>query len=610
MLKQFTTTIRRFVNNEWKSPEGSLTRYMSLLQAMTSAKFMILNHKGGIANITYGEASIHSESKAAEFFEQKHSIQGLNDYRNSIIDNFAHMYADYSSTAEGAIIKAMNIVDYDEITGLTHITGNLAMISKKLNDFAYSAQTMGEHAMQNRVMFAMMRSHRMFLNPRHEEFGQPKYTFMTLKQYIEGKEEEALFEVLTPQQIEEYKKFKEQIAADANKYKDYAWYRDDFVWAYARSRLSWANQAAFNRLKKEKIKNARKEFEDDVTHPTIRSQIKLGDNGKIAFVDGSLLAEMDKMVDGHINTNDEVLIGKPSDAVRFLGEFKGRVISVNKKIHGAYDKSGRAKVENQWWGSVLMQYHKHLPIGISKRYRSKGYFNEERGSREKGSYVSLLDFVETPFKKQQTLLALGDQEVEALEGIQNIIKAYLDFVFHIKTAFGVMPEYDKANWRRVKADFEAMFGALAACVALKMIASDDDRNRWWYNFLFYQTDRLASESAQYMPWVLHTELKKFYSNPIAGFKEVDDITNTASAITQMIMGTVGLSDFDPVYDSGTNAGRYKMAVYIERNIPFWRGIRSAYIDINDNNKAYKAGKNVLGFFDTDILAEKGKNVFK
>lgn len=610
MYKQFTTTIRRFVNNEWKSPEGSLTRYMSLLQAMTSAKFMILNHKGGIANITYGEASIHSESKAAEFFEQKHSIQGLNDYRNSIIDNFAHMYSDVSTTAEGAIIKAMNIVDYDEITGLTHITGDLDMISKKLNDFAYSAQTMGEHAMQNRIMFAMMRSHRIFLNPRHEEFGEPKYTFMTLKQYMEGKEEEALLEILTPAQAKEYKDLKEKIAADANKYKDFAWYRDDFVWAYARSRLSWAKQAEFRRLKKDKLKNARKEFEDDTTHPTIRSQIKLGDNGKMSFVEGSLLAEMDNMVDGHVNTSNEVLIGKPSDAIKFLGQFKGRVISVNKKIHGAYDKSGRAKVENQWWGSVLMQYHKHLPIGLSKRYRSKGYFNEERGSREKGSYVSLLDFVETPFRKQQTLLALGDQEVEALEGVQNIIKAYLDFVFHLRTAIGVMPEYDKANVRRVLADFEAMFGALAACVALKMIASDDDRNRWWYNFLFYQTDRLASESAQYMPWVLPTELKKFYSNPIAGFKEVDDITNTASAITQMIMGSVGLSDFEPTYDSGPNAGRYKMAVYIERNIPFWRGIRSAYIDINDNNKAYKAGKNVLGFFDTDILAEKGKKMFK
>ena len=335
------------------------------------------------------------------------------------------------------------------------------------------------------------------------------------------------------------------------------------------------------------------------------SQLRLGENGKLAFKEGSLMAEMDAMHNG----KTDVEATGPSDALQFLALFKGRVISVNKKIHGAYDKSGRAKVENTWWGSIVMQYHKHLPIGFAKRYRSKGYFNEERGTREKGSYVSILDFIKIPVKRHQTILALNDEEVEAVEGVQNLCKDFLDFVFHWRIAYNTMPEYDKANVRRALADFHAMFGALFACVALKMAATDDDKNRWWYNFAFYQTDRLASESSQYMPWVIPSEAKKFFGNPIAGFKEVDDMLNTVSALTQMIMGTVGLSDFEPVYDSGTNAGRYKLAVYVERNIPFWRGIRSAYVDINDNNKAYKAGKNVLGFIDTDKMAEKGKEVF-
>ena len=62
---------------------------------------------------------------------------------------------------------------------------------------------------------------------------------------------------------------------------------------------------------------------------------------------------------------------------------------------------------------------------------------------------------------------------------------------------------------------------------------------------------------------------------------------------------IGGDDFSPVYESGVNAGKNKLSVYIQRNIPVWRGIRSAFIDINDNNKAYKAGKNVIGFIDTD-----------
>lgn len=604
MLEQFTTTIQRFVNNEWKSPEGSLTRYMSMLQAMTSAKFMILNHKGGVANVTYGEASIHSESMAREFFGERESIKGLKIYGSGIIDYMAHMYSDKSSTLAGAIVKYMDVVDYDEQRGLNYIQDDLAEVSRRLNDFAYSAQSAGEHAMQNRTMFAMMESHRLFVNPRHNEFGQPKYTYMNLHEYMQGLEESALMELLDETEKKEYEAFKKKMTEDANKFKDYAWFREDFVTNYVQARFSWARQSEFNRLKKDRIKNAEKEFNDDVAHPTIISQLKLGDDGKLAFREGTWLAEMDGMYEGQYNENGT----GPSDALRFLANFKGRVIAVNKKIHGAYDKSGRAKVENTWWGSVVMQYHKHLPIGFAKRYRSKGYYNEERGAVEKGSYVSILDFIKIPIKKHQTILNLTDEEVDAVQGVQNLMKEFLDFVFHARIAYNTMPEYDKANFRRACADFQAMFGALFACVALKMAASDDDKNKWWYNFALYQTDRLASESAQYMPWVLPSEAKKFFGNPVAGFKEVDDMLGSASALCQMIMGTVGLSDFEPTYESGPNAGRYKLSVYIERNIPFWRGIRSAYIDINDNNKAYKVSKNIIGFIDADKMAEKGKDL--
>ena len=610
MYDQFTTTIRRFVNNEWKSPEGSLTRYMSMLQAMTSAKFMILNHKGGIANITYGEASIHSESQAREFWNEKESIKGLNMYTSGIIDYMAHMYSDKSSTLAGAIIKFMNIVDYDEQSGLNYIQNDLAEISKRINDFAYSAQSAGEHCLQNRAMLTMMFSHRIFENPRSKEFGQPKYTYKNFKEYLNDIEESALMEILSEEEKKEYKKYKADIIADDNKLKSYIWLRDDFVSNYVRARFGWSRQSEFDKIKEERIKNAEKDFNDDVAHPTIISQLKLGDDGKLAFKEDSLLGELDSMRNGKAITETDDSFNNPSDALQFLANFKGRVISVNKKIHGSYDKPGRAKVENTWWGSILAQYHKHLPIGFAKRYRSKGYFNEERGTREKGSYVSIIDFLSIPVKKHQTLLNLTDEEVDATIGVQNIIKEYLDFAFHFKIAYNTMPEFEKANVRRALSDFQTMFGALFACIALKMAATDDDKNRWWYNFAFYQTDRLASEGSQYMPWVLPQEAKKFFGNPIAGFKEVDDVLNTVSSLTQMIMGTVGLSDFDPVYDTGTNAGRYKLAVYIERNIPFWRGIRSAYVDINDNNKAYKAGKNVLGFIDTDKAAEQGKKLFE
>ena len=153
-----------------------------------------------------------------------------------------------------------------------------------------------------------------------------------------------------------------------------------------------------------------------------------------------------------------------------------------------------------------------------------------------------------------------------------------------------------------------MAGALFACIALKTITtgSDDDRDKWWYNFMFYQTDRLASESSQYMPWVLPQEARKTFRTPAAMFQGIDDVANTLSFLTQCMIGG---DDFSPVYESGVNAGKNKLSVYIQRNIPVWRGIRSAFIDINDNNKAYKAGKNVIGFIDTDAEAERINRIF-
>ena len=52
-----------------------------------------------------------------------------------------------------------------------------------------------------------------------------------------------------------------------------------------------------------------------------------------------------------------------------LAELKVKAIYTNKKIHGVYDKLGRATIENEFWGSLVMQYHKHIYPGIMKRYR-------------------------------------------------------------------------------------------------------------------------------------------------------------------------------------------------------------------------------------------------
>ena len=62
-------------------------------------------------------------------------------------------------------------------------------------------------------------------------------------------------------------------------------------------------------------------------------------------------------------------------------------------------------------------------------------------------------------------------------------------------------------------------------------------------------------------------------------------------------------EFDPTYKSGQFAGDNKLTVYLQRRIPIWRGIKSSFIDIYDNNHYYKVGKNILGFVNADAIAE-------
>ena len=82
------------------------------------------------------------------------------------------------------------------------------------------------------------------------------------------------------------------------------------------------------------------------------------------------------MKDGYAKLKDDSLVdlGK-------LAAFKGKVVSVNKKIHGVYDRLGGARIESSWvFGSLLMQYHKHIYTGALKHFRNNGYYNESRES--------------------------------------------------------------------------------------------------------------------------------------------------------------------------------------------------------------------------------------
>ena len=591
LIKQFDNQLKRILYNQFKANnKPKLLNIMSTLQSITSAQFMMFNFKGGIANVTLGEHQIFGEAFAGEFLGVKDWGKGKIEYSKGIPDYILNSESEKSNTLQGAIIKEFDVVDYDEWRGVSDISKDAAYVLRKVRNYGYTPQTSGEHAMQNSALFSMLYSHRLVLNDRRETFGQPKYTFKNLNEFKIDNHRDALLSILDDNEKEAYLKYEKDMAEDANTFKDFAWRRKDLTTDFVRDNLSKEKQREFLKKRDALDKKLEKEFNDDTKHPTLMSQLELTSDGRLGFKKDSMLAEMD------VPKED----GSPTDAMKLIANMKGRVIAVNKYIHGVYDKSGRAQFENTFIGSLVMQYHKHIPLGVMKRYRVQGMWHEQRGAVSKGMYTSLYDFLTIPFKKHQKVLNMTDDEVKSARSIQKVLSDIVDFAFNVKMNYELMPEYDRANIKRCINELSGMMAALFMCILIKAGWDDDDKDGLLYNLALYEIDRYATEVGQYNPIIGYSEAKKLWQSPIAANSGVTDLLSTANQLCHMMLDG---DDFDGTYKSGKFAGQSKIKVYVERRIPIWRGIKTSFIDIVDNNHYYKVGENVLGFINADKRAK-------
>lgn len=89
------------------------------MQAFTSAKFMMLNITGGIGNVTVGESSIAGEYIAKEFFDKSDYLKGKEMWTNAAISFIRGVYSKDSTTLADAICKFFNVVDFDQLAGIS-----------------------------------------------------------------------------------------------------------------------------------------------------------------------------------------------------------------------------------------------------------------------------------------------------------------------------------------------------------------------------------------------------------------------------------------------------------------------------------------------------------
>lgn len=567
------TWSKRFLFDEYKG-KNTWDKFAAVGQNIASAKYMMFNITGGIGNILTGSTNIFMERYAGEYFNHKDWENAKFGYYIKAVPSFlANMNKDTSDNLTDAIIKLMGVVDYNGIRETSKSIDSIEIINKMRN-FAYSPQSAGEHFMQNTAMLSMMLSNRVYKNQKGEVVIGDFHNYnrmleeVALRKVIEGNAE-----------LEElYAKFINRIKEDKNRLKDYLWFKKDVNTEFLRSLSDKSYGLRYAEVRNELTKEAKKQFESE---PRLIDQFELQD--------GYAKLKDDSLVD----------LGK-------LAKFKGKVVSVNKKIHGVYDRLGGARIESTWvFGSLLMQYHKHIYTGALKHFRVNGYYNESRESIERGFYVSLWDFATTEFKglTDRTKAKANDDGTNLfIAGVQQVCRAFIDTFLNYKFNYATMSNAERANVRRALGELTGiaygLLGGIAASCALLAADDDDETAKIIANLALYQADRLSSETIMYNIGAV-SEFDKLWSSPVALGQSFKDVQSAFGFIAKYLIEG---DEFNPNYTTGLYKGENKLAVYVKRQIPIYRGI-NRIMQLDQNNKYYKLTENMLGIIPTQSIAE-------
>lgn len=571
-IKVVEVWAKRFLFDEYKTKTAS-SNIASVFQNIASSKYMMFNITGGISNVLTGSTNIFMERFAGEYFDIKDWEEAKFNYYIKALPSFViNANKDTSTNLTDAIIKLMGIVDYAGVVGLDKSLSesNTAEVINKLKNYAYSPQTAGEHFMQNTAMITMMISHRIYTI-------NGKLTIGSFNKYTRDVESLAMKKVLenNKELLDLYNKFINRIKADKNILKDYMWFKKDVNTEFLRTLKDKQIGFEYNKIRNEMLAKAKDEFYNS---PRVIDQFKL--------------------VNGYAQIKEDSLLN-----FKMLAQFKGKVVSVNKKIHGVYDKLGGASIEStSAWGGVVMQYHKHIYTGALKRWRVNGYYNESRETTEKGFYVSMWRLATTEFVGIEERIKNNDEDAKFVAAVQEICRSTINTFLDFKFNYAVMSTAEKANIRRALGELAGitygLVGGIASSCLLLAAEDDDDTLQFIGNLALYQSDRLSSETIMYNIGAI-SEFDKLWSSPVAIGSSFKDIFGSLGFVAEYIFNN---EEFNPEYTTGQYRGENKLNVIIGRQIPIYRAIERLR-RLDQNNKYYKLTENMLSIVPTKNIAE-------
>ena len=567
-LKQVYGFTRRLIFEQFKE-KSKLNKYADLARNITSAKYMIFNVTGGIANIGTGFANIMGEAFAGDNLSKNDIREAIGMYMNNSLRMIADMYKDKSDNFTVALTKYFKVVDFDAMT--ERVRGETAgEYARRMRNLMYSLQSGGEHFMQNTVLFAVLKSNKIF-----DDVDGVKHCG-SFSEYIWKLEYDTMVSIISKDKdlLEELKEFKHIIKQDKTEQFKYDTFKHNIIEDFLRAHASKEIIQEYIHAKNQAIKKAKEEWK---TKPAIIDLLELK-NGEIVPKAGAEI------------TPD------------MINDIKNKTVNLNKKIHGVYDKLGAAAIEFTWWGSLVMQYHKHLYPGVMKRFRRRGYYNEQTNTVEMGSYAALVDFLGKEFRNiVSDAKKQGDGYVGiAIASVQNTFKAVINTITNIKTNWNLMSPWERNAVKRCLGDLYGILSALLLGITIYVMTDDDDEKE--SNVVatgLYLADRLLSESQMYTPWGLYSEGKTLWSSPIAAYNGPSDLIKIMDYSARWLFD----EDFNPVYTTGIYKGKNKVGMLIKRNIPIYRVIERLN-NMTKNNSYYRINEKALNMKISKYIADQ------
>ena len=563
---------RRVIRGEFKK-NNKFSRWADMLQNITSAKYMIFNVTGGIANIGTGTTNILGEAIAKDYFDNKTWKQAQHEYLTNSLNIIADTYNVTSKNETAAILKYMDVVNLDNFIERRN-DESVAEYTKRVRNSLYAFQSGGEHYMQNTVLLAMMRSHKLFKDI------DGTYRLGSLNHYIWRTEMDTMIKLLesNPEELKVYKDFIKTQNADLKKLKQYDSFNKDYNESFLRPMRKTKEGKEFIekyiKARQEAINKAKEEF------------------SKLSSLRDNFTVDSDGIA--HIKEDSNI-------TEKMIADFKTEVEAVNKEIHGVYDKIGAAKIEAEWWGGLVMQYHKHIYPGIMKRWRKRGYYNELRGSIERGSYQALGKFLTSEFrdfgervgKEKETGASV------AIASLKVLGQSIVDTVVNFGLNYQMMPIWERNAMRKCLADLMGVVNAFLIAMAIHMGTDDDEiKDSEFLATMIYMADRLNSEAQMYAPWGLYTEFSTLWSSPIAAQNGPKDLIKAFNIGIQAIFD----EDFNIEYTTGLYKGQNKLEVLLYRNTPAYR-VYQRLSNMTKNNSYYRINESAFNIKFAKTIAD-------